>query len=291
MKYLITAILFGWVVSLGAQNQDNSVTETENHKMVVSGSENMVINMQNAHIVIKDWSKDYIQINVKKEVKHKTDKKRAINEMEWSKCYFNKSNGLINLSNAIKLPKGNKEKPQCKHVFYVEIWMPKIEALNINLNIGSLSLNHIQCKTNLHTKLCQTTINDCDLDGDFQQTLGALHVNQCTLKGRYVLVNVVAKLDNIMGNMDIDAIDSKINLSHQKSTYFFHWDILRSEVNWVTSPLSLPSLKFEMIESNLTLPSFMQKQTSKLSYHYENRQNKNLFHLKAQNSFINIYNQ
>lgn len=290
MKYLLTAILFFCVISLVAQNQGYSVTETENHKIVVSGSENMVINMQNAHIVIKAWSKEYIQVNIKKEAKHKSDKNRANKEMEWSKCNVNNSNGIINLSNAITLPKGIKEKPQCKHVIYMEIWMPKIEALKINLNIGSLSLNHIQSKSNLQTKLCQTTMNDCDFDGEFHQTLGALNINDCTVKGSYVLVNVVAKLNNIMGNMDIDATDSKINLSPQKNVYTFQWDILRSEINWVTSHALLPNLKFEMIETNLALPSFMQKQTSKLSYHYDTKQNKNLFHLKAQSSFVNIYN-
>lgn len=290
MKYLVTTILFFYVVSLVAQNHGYSVTETENHKIVVSGSETMVINMQNAHIVIKAWSKDHIQVNIKKEAKHKSDKNRANKEMEWSKCNVNNSNGIINLSNAITLPKGIKEKPQCKHVIYLEIWIPKIEALKINLNIGSLSLNHIQCKSNLQTKLCQTTINDCDLDGAFHQTLGESNVINCTLQVRFTFVNVVSKLSNIMGNLEIDATDSKINLSQQKNAYTFQWDILRSEINWVTSHALLPNLKFEMNASNLTLPSFMQKQTSKMFYHYENRQNKNLFYLKAQNSFINIYN-
>jgi hypothetical protein len=290
MKHLIVTILFFYLGSTKAQSQDYSVTETEYHKIAVSGSENMVINMQNAHIVIKAWSKDYIQVNIKKEAKHKSDKTKANKEIVWSKCNVNKSNGLINLSNSILLPKGIKEKPQCKHLIYLEILMPKIETVKINLNIGSLSLDNLNSEINFKTKLCKTSFNNCELKGEFHQTLGESNVNNCTLKGSFIFVNVVSKLSNIMGSLEIDATDSKINLSQQKNGYIFQWDILRSEINWVSSHSLLPNLKFEMNASSLTLPSFMQKQTSKLSYHYENRQNKNQFRLKANNSFINIYN-
>ncbi|HLO54611.1 MAG TPA: hypothetical protein VK169_10000 [Saprospiraceae bacterium] len=289
MRNVIAIILLTLVCSLYGQNKEYKATRNESHKFKADNIQKLDINVQNAHITINECSGEYIQVNIKVEVKDH-NKYNVDREIDWLKCVTEKHKSDIIISNSIVLPKGLKQSPQCKHITYIEIFMPKIESIKINLNIGSLLLDNLKSEINFQTKLCKTTFYNCELKGEFHQTLGESNVNNCTLKGSFIFVNVVSKLSNIMGNLEIDATDSKISLSQQKNAYTFQWDILRSEINWVSSHALLPNLKFEMNASSLTLPSFMQKQTSKLSYHYENKQNKNLFHLKAQNSFINIYN-
>ncbi|MBK7808764.1 MAG: hypothetical protein IPJ51_21125 [Saprospiraceae bacterium] len=290
MKSLITMVIMTLVSTIQGQHQGYTATRTESHKFLLSGKDDLDINVQHAHITIQSWSKEYIQVNIKREVKHKSDKNKVEKEIEWSKCLIGKLNDEIRISNSVVLPKGIKEKPQCKHVTYLEIFMPKVEGVTIHLNIGSLVLINIKSKINFQTKLSKITVNNCELLGDFIQTLGECNINNSSFNGNFTIVNIVLKLNNIMGKCELDATDSKIHLSNQKNNYIFQWQILRSEINWRTSPSTLPDIKFNIIQTNINLPDFMKKQQSKLQYILGNNSDNGIFNLTAQTSIINIYN-
>ncbi|HMU02863.1 MAG TPA: hypothetical protein PJ990_04540 [Saprospiraceae bacterium] len=289
MRYVIIIILLTLIGSVNGQNKGYKATRNESHQFRANNIQKIDINVQNAHITINECAGEFIQINIKVEVKDNI-KSNVDREIDWLKCFVEKHKSEVIISNSVVLPKGLKQSPQCKHITYIEIFLPNIEMLKVKLNVGSLELENIHSNINFQAKLCKVKFKNCALDGELNQTLGETNISNSIINGNYYFANVIAKLEKVEGTFDLDATDSKINVIPKNNNYVFRWKLLRSETNWVTTASIIPNITFEMNKSSLNLPEFMNKQNIKSQYSTQNKAVNSVFQLSAESSFINIYN-
>jgi hypothetical protein len=288
--HLTYLIIFLCSTSSLSQNKGFKNTKSETITYIPNKITNINLDLQGAHIKITHWEKYEIEVYIVKEVSHPHNQAIVDKEESYLKVYKTQTKNNLNISNNIVLPNNVKAKPQAKHVTYVEIKLPNIDFINIDINVGSIVINNMNIKSSIKAVLCKSTINNSIIQGTFRQKLGDLKIIKSKLSGPFYLDYVVVNLTDIYGKNIFNANDSKILLTGNLENLDGTWQLNRSELTYLTIKDDILELSLSLKGTELTLPSFLPSQTNKNSYKIIPKTIKGKLEIKASNSFINIYN-
>lgn len=263
--YILFMVLLCYSVSTKAQQIVHKVSK-QIHKEYTIGINELEIIGEKSSITVIGWDKNYIDVEMVL-ISRNTDKKSAINDINFIKIEDKKSESKLLLKNYFD---GQAKKLSSNLSVEYRIKLPVNVSLKIMNLYGKVELSNLNTNLSASTSFGTIELNNIKGKTEIQNMYSNFTGNLISGSLKCISEKSDIKLTNITSSVLIESKYGEINLQLIDNSYPIELNCLRSEVN-ITIPRQAFNYQLNTLNSTIKVPGKEQIETDQ--YQFETSKN------------------